>query len=106
MARFDVYANADADAQEREMIPYFLDVQSDHVLGLLTRVVVPLWSPEFLAHRAANLHPEFQVQGRQVVMDTPSLGAAPVGALQRAVDNLASQQLVIQDALDTLFGTH
>jgi hypothetical protein len=39
-------------------------------------------------------------------MDTPALGAAPTTGLRRAVDNLAAQQLVIQNALDTLFGSY
>lgn len=104
MARFDVYPNPDVD--ERKLIPFFLDVQNDHVQGLQTRVVVPLWNSGMLPIRAENLNPEFDVAGQRVVMDTASLGAAPASALRRAVQNLASQQLAIQDALDTLFGSY
>ena len=104
MARFDVYANP--DSEERRRIPYYLDVQNDHVLGLNTRVVVPLWKSGLLPRRAEELHPEFTVAGQLVVMDTPAMGAAPTAMLRRAVDNLASHQLAIQDALDTLFGSY
>lgn len=104
MARFDVYTNPDAD--EQKLIPFFLDVQNDHVKGLQTRVVVPLWNAGMLPIRAENLNPEFDVAGQRVVMDTASLGAAPASALRRAVQNLAAQQLAIQDALDTLFGSY
>lgn len=102
MARFDVYANPDAD--EKKRIPYFLDIQSDHIQGLQTRVVVPLWNSEFMNLQAKNLHPTFVIKGQQVVMDTPSLGATPTQFFSRAVANLSAEQLIIQDAVDALFG--
>ena len=104
MARFDVYANP--DAQERKLIPFFLDVQNDHIKGFQTRVMVPLWDSAVLSPLTTDLNPEFQVKGQRVVMDTPALGAVPVAALKRAVDNLGSQQLAVQNALDTLFGSY
>lgn len=104
MARFDVYTNT--DALERKLIPFFLDVQSDHVKGFQTRVVVPLWKSGALPVRVENLNPEFDIAGHTVVMDTPSIGAAPASALRRSAHNLAAHQLTIQDALDTLFGSY
>jgi toxin CcdB len=102
MARFDVWANPDAG--ERALIPFFLDVQNDYILGLQTRVVVPLWASDSLGTKVADLNPEFEVNGLRVVMDTPALGAVPAAALKRLAGNLTSQQLAIQNALDTLFG--
>jgi toxin CcdB len=102
MARFDVYANP--DASERTFIPFFLDVQNDHIQGLQTRVVAPLWDGDALSHKVADLNPELEVAGRRVVMDTPALGAVPVALLKQPVGNLTLQQLAIQNALDTLFG--
>lgn len=102
LARFDVYANL--DSAERKLIPFFLDVQGDHIQGIQTRVVVPLWKAGLLPAPLENLNPEFEVAGQQVVMDTPALGAVPLSALRRTVDNLAAHQLKIQDALDMLFG--
>lgn len=102
MARFDVYANPDVG--ERALIPFFLDVQNDCIKGLQTRVVVPLWSSDSLVTKVADLNPEFEVGGKRVVMDTPALGAVPVAVLKQFVGNLASPQLPIQNALDTLFG--
>lgn len=104
MARFDVYANP--DSEESRMIPYYLDVQSDFVKGLKTRVVVPLWTSELLPARAENLNPEFELAGRRVVMDTAALGSVPAAAFRQPVASLAAQQLSIQDALDTLFGSY
>ena len=104
MARFDVYANP--DKQESRLIPFYLDVQSDHVKGLQTRVVVPLWKSELLADRSENLNPEFDLAGQRVVMDTPAIGAVPAIVFKRPVANLGAQQLIVQDALDTLFGSY
>ena len=104
MARFDVYANP--DAQERKLIPFFLDVQNDHIKGFQTRVMVPLWDSAVLSPLTTDLNPEFQVKGQRVVMDTPALGAVPLATFKRAVDNLGSQQLAVQNALDTLFGSY
>ncbi|MEY3125344.1 MAG: hypothetical protein RLZZ573_1864 [Pseudomonadota bacterium] len=104
MARFDVYPNP--DVQERDLIPFFLDVQSDHVQGLETRVVVPMWKSSLLVARANDLNPEFEVGGQRMVMDTPALAAVPISALRKPIHNLSSQQLPIQNALDILFGAY
>lgn len=102
MPRFDVYANP--DKTERKRIPYFLDVQNDHLGALQTRVVVPLWDAGHLTNPVTVLNPAFELQGASVVMDTAALGAIPLSVLRRPVDNLAPHQLAIQNALDTLFG--
>jgi toxin CcdB len=104
VARFDVYSNP--DKPENTWIPFYLDVQSDHMQGLETRVVVPLWDAKHFEGKAENLHPEFEFDGRLLVMDTPALGAVPKVALRKAVANLTSHQLTIQDALDALFGAY
>ena len=104
MSRFDVYANP--DKQESKQIPFYVDVQSDHIKGIETRVVVPLWDAEFFTDKFENLNPEFELFGQQLVMDVPSLGAVPRSFLKRPIANLAAQQVQIQDAIDTLFGSY
>ncbi len=104
MARFDVYANP--DATERKVVPYLLDVQNDYLHGLETRVVVPLRSASLLQLRAKGLNPELEVVGKAVVMETAAIGAIPISELRRPVANLLLDQRTIQDALDTLFGSH
>lgn len=104
MARFDVYTNP--APSDRAGIPYFLDVQSDHLDQMETRVVVPLYLSSRFASPVLRLNPELKVGGKSVVMNTIEIGALPTGVLRRAVVNVASEQFVIQDALDTLFGTY
>ncbi len=101
MARFDVYPNP--DHHEAEFIPYFLDVQNDRIKGFKTRVLVPLWRADMMPCRLNDMNPEFEVKGSLMVMDTPALGAVAMSSLKPSVTNLIAQQLVIQNALDTLF---
>ena len=102
MARFDVYANP--VKSERAMVPFFLDIQSDHIKGVQTRLLVPLWAVDQLPNRSPELNPEFKVARIHVAMDTPAVGAVPVSVLRRPVANLANHQLPIQNALDMLLG--
>lgn len=104
MARFDVYGNP--DSVERKLIPYFLDLQNDHLEGLHTRVVVPLWSAYAFKAPLRRLNPDFEVDGKKVVMDTATIAAIPTNELRRPVANLAAHRLLIQDALDALFGSY
>jgi toxin CcdB len=104
MPRFDVYANP--DPSDRQAVPFFLDVQNYFLVGLHTRVVIPLYARTHFEARARDLNPEFQAGGKSVVMDTASIGALPVSDLRRPVDNLVRFQDQIQDALDTLFGSY
>ena len=104
MARFDVYTNP--DASERKRVPFLLDIQNDHVQSLQTRVVVPLWDAALVQTPISDLNPVFKVGGRQVVMDTPALGAIPLAVLRTTAGSLAAHQLIIQNAIDSLFGSY
>jgi toxin CcdB len=102
MARFDVYAHPDAAV--RKTTPYLLDVQNEFISGLDTRVVVPLRKAALFKQRLRDLHPEIDVNGVKVVMDTPALAAFPARELGQRVLSARSQQPEIAGALDSLFG--
>ncbi len=104
MPRFDVYLHPQADARRRT--PFLLDVQNQFIDGLETRVVVPLRSATLYQHRLRDLNPEFEVNGKRVVLDTCALGAIPVRELGKCVDNLRSRGPDIQSALACLFGAY
>ena len=73
MAQFDVYRNPNPATRAR--IPYLVDVQSELLDSLATRVIVPLCKPAVLKSRLAErLNPVFQVEGRKVCMLTPGTG--------------------------------
>ncbi len=101
MAQFDVYRNVNPASRTR--IPYLLDVQSDLLDPLATRVVVPLCKPEVLKGRLAErLNPVFEVEGRKVVMLAPELAGVSRKILGDKIDNLSGERVAIIAALDLL----
>lgn len=101
MAQFDVYRNVNPASRTR--IPYLLDVQSDLLDPLATRVVVPLCKPEVLKGRLAErLNPVFEVEGRKVIMLTPELAGVSRKMLGDKIDNLSGERIAIIAALDLL----
>ena len=101
MAQFDVFRNVNPASRTR--IPYLLDVQSDLLDPLASRVVVPLCKPEVLKGRLAErLNPVFEVEGRKVIMLTPELAGVSRKMLGDKIDNLSGERMTIIAALDLL----
>lgn len=102
MARFDVYPNPGAHANTT---PYLLDVQSDLLDGLDSRMVTPLRSLEHFAKvkLPTRLTPVLQVNGKDYLMETPKMGAVPQRILKASLASLADKQDEIMGALDFLF---
>lgn len=102
MAQFDVYRNANPATHAR--IPYLLDVQSDLLDPLATRVVVPLCKPEVLKSKLAErLNPVFEIETRKMVMLTPELAGVSRKVLGERIGNLSKERRSIVAALDLLF---
>jgi toxin CcdB len=104
VARFDIYANPEPG--ERRHTPYLLDVQNDFISALATRVVIPLRRESVFGPPARDLNPVLDVSGERIVLDTAALGAIPCTELKKPLANLGEHRLVIQDALDALFGAY
>jgi toxin CcdB len=100
MAQFDVYRNPYAASAART--PYLLDVQTDFLDRLDTRVVVPLMRRDAIV-AAARLHPAFTVAEAELVMATADLAAVRRSALGNRVGSLADHRDEIVAALDFLF---
>lgn len=96
MARFDVRRNMGGNG-------YLLDIQSDLLSGLNTRVVVPLLPKDDAPQPAERLNPEFKVERTAVVMATQYMAAVPESELGESICNFAEQQPEISLALDMLF---
>jgi len=102
MAQFDVYRNPNPATRTR--IPYLLDVQAELLDALATRVVVPLCRPDVLSGKPAErLNPQFELEGRKVLMLTPELAGVSRKALGERVANLADERSAIIAALDLVF---
>ena len=102
MARFDVYANPGSQATTT---PYLLDVQSDLLDGLDTRMVIPLRSLKAFpkVKLPTRLTPVLTIHGEELLLETPKMGAVPQRVLKPPVTSLAAEQDQISAALDFLF---
>lgn len=95
MARFDVY-------RPKRGPGYLLDVQSDWLEALPSRIIVPLLPPTSALPVIRDLTPIFDVGGEKVAMMTHYLTAVPKGELGRPVGSLAGHRDEITRVLDTL----
>lgn len=96
MARYDVY-------RVRDSGNLLLDVQSDMVEGLLTRVVVPLVAKNDLVPVARRLNPIFSIGGTEYVMATQFIAVQPTASLGPPLTSLDAKHDQIVAALDMLF---
>ena len=102
MARFDVYPNPGVHSGTT---PFLLDVQSDLLDGLDSRMVIPLRSLEHFAKvkLPTLLTPVFAINGKDFLLETPKMGAVPNSILKNTVTSLSAHQDQITGALDFLF---
>ena len=95
MARFDVNPNPSGDG-------YLLNVQSDLLSDLNTRLVVPLMSRSFAPKPAKRLNPTFELNSETFVMMTQFMAAVPTGILKNSAGNLDSEFEKITAAIDMI----
>lgn len=95
MARYDVYAVLGDQG-------YVVDVQSDLLEDLNTRVVVPLMSLDTAPKPADRLNPVFNLNGIDYVLVTQFLSSVPVKRLGSVVENIEHHHSEIVSAVDML----
>lgn len=95
MARYDVHQLRDSDN-------LVLDIQSDILDHLETRVVVPLMPPAGIPEPLGRLHPSFDVNGQSYILATQLIGAVPLRSLGKRVVSLNAEHYAISAALDML----
>jgi toxin CcdB len=101
MAQFDVCLNPNPDSAPA--VPYLLEVQSDLLKPVSTRVVVPLALLSKRGQPAKHLNPQFEIEGIHVVMVTEQIAGISKRALGKRVLSLSIQRDQIMDAIDFLF---
>lgn len=94
--RYDVYRNIGGAG-------FLLNIQSDLLDVLNTRVVVPLLPSSEAPLPAARLNPVIVVDGANHVMVTQYMAAIPLATLGEPVGNLLPHHDQIAAALDMLF---
>ena len=96
MARFEVFQAKDG--------PFLLlDLQSDLLDGIKTRVVAPLFPVTDMYWQIGKLNPRFDIDGVTYVMATHRLGAVEAKELGSLVANLSDHADKILAATDFLF---
>ena len=103
MARFDIYPNP--GHTKKSDVPYLLDIQSDLLSALDSRVVVPLRRVDRFdkVTLPKNLAPVFEIEGLSCFMETAKLAAVPAKILHTPIASLNEYHAAITAALDFLF---
>ena len=101
--RHHVYALKQARHRDR---PYVLDLQSDLLGELGTRLVAPLQRATSVnpAEIIDDLMPRVSIAGEDFIVFTQEATAYPVKGLAHAVADLSSQSSLLINALDRLIG--
>ena len=101
MAQFSVHPNK--NPKTRAAYPYLVDVQTDLLSNLSTRIVVPLTQPEALLKKPIkNLMPTVEVDGQPFVMLVPQLAGIAASDLGPAVSTVEARRVDVIAALDFL----
>jgi toxin CcdB len=98
MPQFDVYANPGRNA---DLIPFLLDVQSDLLDPLETRLVAPLVDAT-RAKAISRLNPAFVIEDRRVFLSIQEMNGYPRRALGESHLNLSQRRDEILAAIDFL----
>ena len=101
MPQYSIHENP--NARTSGDVPFLLDVQSDVLCVLATRVVVPLYRPEAVRSQAmTRLTPTVMVMGRSLIAMVPEMAGIHQRDLGPAVGDLSSQRNDLLQAIDLL----
>lgn len=101
MTQFTVYRNK--DPRSRAIYPYLLDIQSDLLGELSTRVVIPLTKATVSARKPVrDLMPMVQFDGEVYIIATPQLAGVARSELGAVAGSLADRRDAIIAAMDFL----
>jgi toxin CcdB len=94
VAQFDVHRIADHGL--------VVDCQSDWLIDLRSRIVVPLRAPDEMPLVASRLNPIFIIEDNDLVMATQFLRSVAIHHLSKPVTSLKQHEFEIKTALDML----
>jgi len=100
MAQFIRYKN---NGESRDIYPFFVDVQSELLESLNTRMVIPLIFADMLASKAPeHLCPTIHIDHASFILLTHQMTSVPVSILTDPVDSLETFRTEIIAAIDLL----
>ena len=101
MTQFTVYRNK--SPRSRSAFPFLVDIQSDLLEEMQSRVVIPLTRVAALARKpVARLMPMVQFEGEAYILMTPNLAAISLNDLGSAAGSLSERRDTIVAAVDFL----
>jgi toxin CcdB len=101
VAQFSVYKNK--NARTRSAFPLLVDVQSDLLESLNTRVVIPMTKAVALTKKpVSHLTPEVSFSGDRYVLMTPQLAGVVRAELGPLAGTLVNERQTILAAMDFL----
>lgn len=99
MRQFDVYPNP--NPRTRDAYPFLVDIQSQLISELATRIVIPLGRrSRFGAESMAVLTPVIEYAGEQLLLLTPQIASIPSNLLRDPIGSLDHFRADIIASLD------
>jgi toxin CcdB len=99
MQQFDVYANPSKTT--RRAYPFIVDIQSNTISEIATRIVVPLGrKADFRNEDMKRLTPTFTYEGEELLFLVPQMASIPAKALRNPIGSLSHRREEIVAALD------
>ena len=82
--------------------PLLLNIQSDFITDLSTRVVVPLYPHDESDPPIESLTPEVTIDGKRYLIEVPEIAGVPMSVLGAQVADLSDKRDEVLAAIDLL----
>jgi toxin CcdB len=99
MAQFDVYKNSNATT--KAAYPYFVDVQSNILSEISSRIVIPLGTlTNFKKQQLENLTPVITYNDEELLLLTPQIASIPLKSFSKPIGSIAHLHSTILASVD------
>ena len=99
MRQFDVYVNPSKST--RKAYPFIVDIQSDIISDITTRIVLPLGrKANFKNEELKRLTPTIEYEGEELLLLVPQIASIPAKALKSPIGSHSHLRDEIVAALD------
>lgn len=100
MAQFDVHRN-EAEETKAEF-PYLLNIQSDILDHLPTRVILPLVPASVAGRPVSRLNPVLEIEDQDMIVATGQIAGVPIRDLGQVVACAQDRRFEVIAAIDLL----
>lgn len=99
MAQFDVYENSNTTT--KEAYPYFVDIQSNILSEIASRIVIPLGTlTSFKNQQLENLTPVITYNNEELLLLTPQIASTPLKILDKPIGSIAHLRATVLASVD------